>query len=458
MIDTIVIRLHNVETKYPASGFRYSHTEGVGQTLVHVDESTGEVVRSGDLRAVLYHDTGTVVPLTYRNVLHLPSHNYVLSYKYVKANDFIEFEFSVPKYLYATNIFQFIKYFEQDADGMYRYFMGFVVGFLKKYITEAVDLKDVAIRRVDFCYNQFFMSEYDALTYLKEQKEIASKYNRSARNGVQYDTSLFYNVDKYSFKIYHKGTEFSKHDKKELGAKNPTGFAIERLQEIANRVLRYEITFRNSMFGYLWEQKELYKKYMKFYSREGVQWERAMSGDTLSMNDRRGSWNKLYTGVDFEKKVKRFKSNAKTFFLGRHDDETCVSMNYAQFDLDVFRALYEFFWEYVKKYQLSVKMSLFEIQQKVEGLNKERDLIKDAKVRKKFSYNEPSLLLLASLIQYESLDDIKKSGLFAQSTFYRYQKQLKEIGVVSNDRLKDVNPPGLDYREYLSIFGNTHFN
>jgi len=69
------------------------------------------------------------------------------------------------------------------------------------------------------------------LKYLEQQKKLKDKYSRSSTNGAgDYDTSLTYKTKRYSFKIYHKGTEFRQNDKRKLADNNPTGIDIDDLQ------------------------------------------------------------------------------------------------------------------------------------------------------------------------------------------------------------------------------------
>src|SRR5205085_12548093 len=129
-----------------------------------------------------------------------------------------------------------------------------LISFLRKFfhwefMMCTVQFTDVEINRIDVCFNQVFKSKDDALLYLEYQKRLKKKYARD-ENGVMrgYETSLMYVTSRYSAKIYHKGTEYEKHDKKEHLKYNKEKatqyFKTEKLQAIADRVLRYELTLR----------------------------------------------------------------------------------------------------------------------------------------------------------------------------------------------------------------------
>lgn len=438
MIDTIKLILTNV-SKYPVIQTQYERTTKTGNTLIEIDKETGEVFENHKIRALLHHDTDNILPLTKRCSLHIASSVYELSYQYNVQSDSINFEFSIPKYCYGTNILQFVNYFDQDAEAQYRKLMGFVSGFARKHFIEQVDLKDIQIGRIDFCYNQFFASKYDALKYLNEQKELLTKYARSTKNDYRsYETSLSYITKRYSFKIYHKGTEFKKHDRLKLANNNKTGETIDYLQEVSDKMLRYEVTFRKAQIDYLFREKELYNPYLNFMFNEKTR-------KSLRL-----------TNPKFYERSLKFSENGKNYVFAKLAQEESIRTDTVYFSLPIFRELYNFFWEYVKKYQLGVKMSVYDVLKKIDQKNEARDQISDKCLRRKLSYNKPFLVCLALLTQYYSLDNMRKSGLMPRSTFYRYQAQLKKLGYTSENRLVNVAPPTLDYLEYKFYFGKHH--
>ncbi len=145
---------------------------------------------------------------------------------------FIDFEFSVPKYLYHHNLAQFIpqsksKYFNNPSNRiianswqtqisiLHLRFMKFI----KKFISDidayfsldvGIDLNYLELVRIDLCFNQYFKSKDEALKYLSMQKKINNKYNRTSyQSNKPYDTSIaFKSKTSAFFKIYHKGTEY----------------------------------------------------------------------------------------------------------------------------------------------------------------------------------------------------------------------------------------------------------
>ncbi len=438
MIDTINLKLSNVKS-YPLTKLRFEQTSKSGQTVVQINEDDGEIITGGDFRALLHHDTDNIIPLTKRNTMYVPSSHYTLSYKYNIVTDCIDFDFSIPKYIHGTNILQFIKYFGQDADTQYYYLMNFIKVFINKISYEPINMVDISITRIDLCYNQFFASKYDALAYLNAQKELLPKYARSTKNDYRsYETSLSYITKRYSFKIYHKGTEFKKHDKVKLADNNPTGEGIDFLQDTADRILRYEVTIRKAQIDYLFREHELYRPYVSFF-----------------FNDRSRAGFRLHSPRYYDDIVK-FCERGHNYVCVPVIQATAIRTSSVHFSKEVFTDLYKFFWDYVNKFQLECKMSVMDVMKRIDEKNTERDTISDDTLRHKNSYNKPMLTVLALLTQSYSLDSLRKSGLLPRSTFFHYQKKLKELGYTSKGKLIDVAPPSLDYLEYLSIFGFHH--
>lgn len=440
MIDTINLRLNHV-SKYNVIKTQFESDTKVGATTIVVDEDTGEIQTNSKIRAMLYHDSGDIIPITKRSSIYIASSHYSLSYVYNAAQDYIQFDFALPKYLWGTNIIQFVKYFSQSSETIYQYLMDFVDGFVKKHFMQTIDMADLEINRIDFCYNQFFNSKNDAITYLGEQKELLKKYARSTKNDFRsYETSLMYMTKRYSFKIYHKGTEFKKNDKKELVKKNRTGEDMEFLQDTADRILRYEVTFRKAQMNYLFEQAELHNKYMGFVFDSDHH--RAM---------RQGA-------PEYYKESMRFVEQSKFFVFDKLPTRDIIYTSRVFFSLDLFKVLYDFFWQKVKDYQLKMKLSVYDVVQKIDELEAQKVNVRkdNAKLRAELSFHKPTIVTMALLSQFYSIDDLRKSGLLPKSTFYKYKKKLKQVGIDSDSRLSDMPPPALDYSDYKFIFGRHH--
>jgi uncharacterized membrane protein len=95
-----------------------------------------------------------------------------------------------------------------------------------------------------------FDSKADALEYFSQLQKVRKKFARDSSNSSRdWKTTIAYVTPKWSFKVYHKGTEFKKHDAKKLLALNQAGeatFDVDFYQQWSDKILRYEMTFRNS--------------------------------------------------------------------------------------------------------------------------------------------------------------------------------------------------------------------
>jgi hypothetical protein len=151
---------------------------------------------------------------------------------------FVDFEFSVPKYLYGHNLAQFvpqsrsslakehslyIKSVATQRDLLFDRLNRFIKLFFKDLWfnlnihidKETGELYEpnfdyIELKRVDLCYNQYFDTKEDSLLYLDSQKKFARKSKiYSPDTNMDFKTTLAYRTQNGNyFKIYHKGTEY----------------------------------------------------------------------------------------------------------------------------------------------------------------------------------------------------------------------------------------------------------
>jgi len=149
---------------------------------------------------------------------------------------YIEFNFSIPKYLYGHQLLQFVpqifsnsfrkdsfKYhsFDFQSKKLYQRLIKFIDYFFtdlcKKFKVDTLpNYNYIEIFRIDFCYNQYFENKDQALMYLNEQKKIHKKRSHKKSKVLtedittkNYETSLTIGRSSGNyFKIYHKGSEY----------------------------------------------------------------------------------------------------------------------------------------------------------------------------------------------------------------------------------------------------------
>lgn len=447
MIDTIVFRIHNLK-KHERIVNQLATSKASGASEIDISQSMAESYSASRIRAILYHDHDNIIPVTRRNDLLVPSSHYSVSYQINYSRDFMEFNLSIPKYLYSTNVMQHINYYDQGAKATFYVLMDFFEKFFQNTLTQRPDLEAVEIRRIDMCYNQFFVDKASALSFLEHQKKLMVKYARSSKNNYRsYDTSFMFVTSRYSFKVYHKGTEFKSHDLKHLKKHNPLGLSLDELEYNSERTLRYEMTFRTGYLNYILKKDiiakpdidSVYAKVLKNL----IIYNPKMASKIIDEYERKTLSFRLKSIWDSYDKNKDFLAD----YMQRFE---------ASFDSLFFESLYKRFWIQVEKYQLSRSMSIEEVQRVISEHNKTTELkneYKRKKDRKQTKY-ESRLVTLAMLSQFVDIGTLK--GVVSRATLYRYQKELKDIGINMFNAPKDVSPPKTDYQEYRACFGKYH--
>lgn len=460
MIDTVVLRIHRLEEKYGhiVKYLNQVNTDTYKKTFRHYANENPTKT------STLFADTGRLLTLRSRTSINVPSSHYNISVDINKERDFIEFNFSLPKFLHSTNVLQFVDFHEQSINHTYNKFLSELDRFFNLYLPLPPDKIDVEINRIDFCFNQFFLSKQDSLRYLDEQRNLNIEYARADKNKFNsYDTTINYITDNYSFKIYHKGTEFRKNDYNKLIKNNPKNINVPEMAETSDKILRYELTARKGLLNYLFKQRI-----------KGD--ENTMVNHNLSMiSSLRGTKRNLIVNTIKDGKMlisASTKNNIELYLnktinnksFGFHLDSL---WNYPSqkpidllenfempFDGLMFEHLHQFFWERVKKYQLGVKMGITDIQKKIKDHQEEMSF-----KNKLFNKNETiaqtgQLVMIATLAQYIDLSDLKT--VLPKATYYRYKKKMEEFGISKHCPDIAVRPPDLDYASYFYYFGKYH--
>ena len=151
---------------------------------------------------------------------------YLLNYE----GGFMDFEFSIPKYLYGHNLAQFIPQgssntflrnkeqitqWNTQKELLFTRFNKFIQCFLQDLMFNMEleyqpNMNYVELVRFDLCYNQYFDSKEIALAYLDEQKKFKRKSKVYAPDAnVDFKTTIAWRTQNGNyFKIYHKGSEY----------------------------------------------------------------------------------------------------------------------------------------------------------------------------------------------------------------------------------------------------------
>lgn len=494
MVDTIILRIHDLRKHRDLVRFVNINFKGSSKyTAVIPKDEADEFTKSPLVDEKLMIDyfrnskTGThLVRYKSQDRLNTSGHYYFHAYEN-RDRDYLEFNFSVPKYKWGTNILVFARHM-WDKDFVYynhsslKYNLNesfdLIISFIKYFFLREfadqclIDYTCVEVNRIDLAYNQVFHCKENALEYLEYQKEIRRKHSRSnVESFREYPTSLMYKTKRYSIKIYHKGSEYTKTDKKEHKKINKVKgydyFKIDELQAIADKILRYEVTFRSSMLSYLYNNTlfrtncpihqaryEVYKKVESIKAKNDKIAERLGLIDSPK-NKERYKKTHPYLPVDpkeekVHKSMKKLISHNREFML-KIDEKTEKFNNEsgrypqfeprAKFSKALLKECSKFFLQFIKEFQVAEKPSLATVSDRIDEYNNTHS--------KKLPKNE--MMKFYELLQNNSFEDIKKKKLYSKATYYRYLMRFEEIGVTKNNTivLDHISVP-MDLKQYHS--------
>lgn len=494
MVDTVIIRIHDLIKHHDLVKFVNINFNGTSKHTAQIPHEEVDNLRKSpiadDKFIVDYFrnsKTGThIIHYKSQEKLNSSGHYYFHAFEN-RDRDFLEFNFSVPKYKWGTNILVFARhmwdkdfvYYNHSSlkfnlDESYGLLISFLKNFFLKEFTDIyIDFSCVEVNRIDLAYNQVFDSKKHALEYLEYQKEIRRKHSRNDINHFrEWETSLMYTTHRYSLKIYHKGSEYKKHDKREHKKinelKHSEYFKIDELQSISDKILRYEVTLRDTMLTYLYNNYVFRKKcpihkarYEVYKKVEGIKAKNdriSKQMGKISDQSRREKYRSThsYSPIDHKEEkihsaMKKLLSRGRQFMLITDDSVNQFNTVSARYDYFEERALFskvllrecsKFFMDFIKEFQVSEKPSLSNASERIDLYNKTH--------YKQLPRNE--MMKFYELLQNNSFEDIKKKGLYSKATYYRYLKRFEEIGVTKNSVIDlDLICVPADLKNYHSI-------
>lgn len=498
MVDTIILRIHDLRKHHDLVKFVNINFKGTSMHRAIISQEQAEEFRKSpfvDDKVMVdyFRNTKTGTHLCrYKSQerLNTSGHYYFHAYEN-RDKDYLEFNFSVPKYKWGTNILVFAKHmWEKDfvfykhislknnLDESYDLIISFIKTFFLREFSDQclIDFSCVEVNRIDLAYNQVFQTKENALEYLEYQKQVRRKHSRSdIRTFREYETSLMYITNRYSLKIYHKGSEYAKSDRREHmkinTEKGYQHFNIDELQSAADRILRYEITLRSSMLSYLFNNKLFRKKCPVHKSRfdiykkvESMKAKDKRITDALkSIDDPKKRERYLishpYSVIEpadqrVHKSVKKLISRDRQFML-KIDDKTerfnLETGKYAHFEPRALfsKALFKecaiLFREFIKEFQIKEKPSLATVADRIDDYNKTH--------YNKLPKNE--MMKFYELLQSNTFEEIKKKNLYSKATYYRYLKRFEEIRITKNHTMVlDLISVPSDLHQYHTLFFN----
>ncbi len=508
MLDSICLRVHNLQKNdvFIDSIIRMDSGLKVSESVIRKsDHETFLKVKYLDF----LHEQKNLV--MYKGTFTEPSSNYNLTYFINVQNDYCEFNFSIPKFIYGHNIAQFIPHQNELMFNWVKYKMDNVreqvepvykrlIQFIEKFFNwiypacfelGALSKKDIEIARLDFCFNQFFQSKQDALNYLQYQKRLKKNFTRENNKGAQtYETSIFYSTERYSVKIYHKGTEYKKKDRKEHEKINkqmslshlPKIFNVQVLQDVSDTILRYELTTRRTFMSYLYRHniflkndllwKSFEKNYLLLKSIDQRIETAIKKNDEVKISLLTKKKYQLPKYVTHSANVyeKVMNTDVKFFIaIDRQDlltnqnfdnaidinSKNHVVCNRVKFDFNIFVLLYKKFIEFFNDFQIKEKVHLNDFTNRIKAYNTKQKFIKDNdKTSQAKKINASGLNQFVLLMETYTMDEIRQMKICSDRTFFYYKSKLKKLDVLKQN-LMDYEIKKCDD---FSHYNNWHFH
>ncbi len=474
MIDTVILRIHGTR-KYRNLIRGMDMLNNKGYTTENATVNGKDIA---DLRKQGYTKPGEILSILKMNRTGEflikskvakqvnASNHYSFAYYVNYTADHIEFNFSVPKYVYGSNVLMFVDHLgdrnyefglcsqiEYNIERAYDKLVPFLKElFRMEFINVEFDARDIEVHRIDVCFNQMFQSKFEALKYLEYQKRQRKKHSRDEEGTVRdYATSLMYTTKRYSAKIYHKGSEYEKNDLKEhLRINKEKGrqyFRTEEYKAFADKILRYELTIRTGMLNYL-HKKHLFRTkcpHWRVYYKQYLDVEASLQkNERISkkigslMEGEKEQYRKEhpYDKISSDsRKVHKYVSkviNKRTFFVfGVDEDVKAYNRQMVNYDCD--RAFFSKnllklclfkLVEFIEEYQIKELPPEEAIAKLIDDYN----YIHKARLPK-----QEMVYFYKDLLRLGSFRAIGKFSHLSRATIYRYKQRFRKIGITEHN-------------------------
>ena len=494
MIDSLVIKLHDLNKYGPLlKDLELEQNEGftlktgkVEPEILHKLRSAGRSPK----QIITYLESskkrvGDFIMKSQAMKRVNKSSHYAFTYRYDWIRDYVEFNFSVPKYLYGSNVLQFVEHFkdrdyklwdngtfQENMEKAPYYIMKFIRYFFwKEFILHKIDFRDVEINRIDLAYNQVYESKEDVKQAFELLKNISRKNSRDEEGTKRvYDSTIMFVTAGWSGKIYQKGPDYTKHELKEhLKINQEKGFQYfetKKLQALADRTLRYEITFRAAELNYLYKHN-LYRKDCPYFKIDYKNYKRIdatkqRNKRTLKKiaslpDEKKAMYKKLHPRErinDNDKETHKYVSHilAKKPCFKMAIDKADEISNQITKDYISHNALFteELIWiclqkllSFIKEFQLKELPNEEEVWKLIDKYNSTHKV----KLQKAKMFQ---MYLL--LVKHGSFREAVKSNRYSNATLYRYISKFKKLGITGHTFAPSddytIPKAAMDFKEY----------
>lgn len=421
MIDTVAFRIHDLEINKHLVKFLFKNgVAGIEKKRKVLEEGIDIQREMKFVNFTLNHATGKVYSSSYR--LKMKSHNSDISFAIDKDRDFIHMELSLPKYFYGDNVHQLVnheseklystfrlKKFYDLAGAGWMVFKGALQNFMKREFGDIKIRPDlIEVVQLDFCFNFIFKSQSQLKAYLSFIRQIKKKYQKDENAHSAYGPSSVYFPSKIcTFKIYHKGPELKAHPGRIKSKSYYKG-----VQELADRTLRFEASFRPVAFRELWLKRSPLKAYVLAYRR----WMKEGKFKFRNVEYKPGS-----PGKDVI--LKKGKQLDKRWSFWFDLDEQSPENGNVVFDQQLFSECLRSFWHQSKQFMLTGVTRLNVTATKVEYYGsgeKQTESIKGLSATK--------IRFIEVFLQGRSWDELERQGIMSRRQMQRYKALFRKIG------------------------------
>lgn len=358
--------------------------------------------------------------------MYFPSSHYLLHCDLDDVRNEIKFNFSVPKFYYGINLMPNFYHHIINQEVIYDQKLS-VENCKKSFLillnsifescnllfedggipVEAM-LQNITIFRVDICKNYLFTDKEEAINYLDMLRKIKVPYKSLYAPRI-YETSILWVFDSYSLKVYHKGSEARKElEKLEQYTKGEKTF----LCSIADRTLRYELTFRTQKIKDLYLQT--FRDECNTFLRYPPEIQKKFAGRNLTIQMQRSNY--FHNTPEGEEE--------NVWYYGKPNKKFSPENWYTpSFDLKTFVRLCQFAYEKFDQTQVKPKLRYSEMREKIKEGNSYLKYIGEK------CYNVESLIKIAKLLDEFTMEELIKDKLISRASKYNYLKKFKRLGI-----------------------------
>lgn len=406
--------------------------------------------------AFLHHNVEHVFTRKHLH-FHMPySNHYTLACDLDDIQNTIQFNFSVPKFYYGINLIPNFYHYsfkdnliydqtfcEENLKASFDICLNAIFESVNLLISEKIPLnyllENIHIFRIDICKNYLFDSEADCVSYLDNLKKIKIPYASLHKPRI-YENEIMYVFQDYSIKVYHKGKEMEK-DLKKIG-ETYSKHEIEQIMQIANRTLRYELTFRTQKIRDLF--LTTFRENCPMFIQADEIIRQKFARGIIRINNR-NSYYEESPESEMKWWYKDRKPNKKFF---PDQNFNCI------FDFKTFIELVRFAFEKFDWFQAIKRPSMIEINRLIDEGNVRLELYGQKKIKK------APLLKICKMLEDRTLSELVKDKEICNASKFNYLKKFRMLSIPIGEKscynhfIENTDISGECFMNEINIFAD----